>query len=131
MLKRLRRLLGDRRQFKRLEAQRNARLVFSVTLGEYTASRTMPLEGYTLNISEAGMALIVPTIRLGSLYLTAAASLRIVILDLPTGEVEIEATPVRYKNLGEGKGYLIGVRIAQISDEHRARLVQYLNTLPS
>jgi hypothetical protein len=56
----------------------------------------MPLQGYTRDISESGLAIIVPSLRLGSLYLTAAAAkLRIVILDLPTGEVEIEASPVR------------------------------------
>ena len=133
MLKRLRRFIGDRRQAPRRFAQRKARLVFSITLmGDDARTRTMPVEGYTRDISESGLALIVSSLRVGDTYLTASdCKLRIVLLNLPTGEVEMEATPVRYEDLGEADGHLIGVRITRISDNDRARLVQYLNLLPT
>jgi c-di-GMP-binding flagellar brake protein YcgR len=132
MLKGLRKFIGERRQFPRREAQRKARLVFTVAVaGGGAFTRTVPVEGYTRDISESGLALVVPSLRSGSVYLTAGSKLRIVILNLPTGEVEIEAAPVRYEELPEGEGHLIGVRITQISDRDRARLAQYIKTLPA
>ena len=132
MLKRLRHYIGDRRKAARYSAQRKARLVFSITaLDDDARTRAMPVEGFTRDISETGLALVVPSIRVGNTYLTnAECKLRIVLLNLPTGEVEIEATPVRYEDLGEGRGHLIGARITRISDDNRARLIQYLSTLP-
>ena len=90
----------------------------------------MPVEGYTKDISESGLALVVPSLRIGDTYLTdSKCKLRIVLLNLPTGEVEIEAAPVRYEELEGGAGHLIGVRITRISEDDRARFNQYLNTL--
>jgi hypothetical protein len=131
MLKRLRRFVGNRRHASRRQVQRKARLVFTVTVLEGNSyGRTIPVEGLTRDISESGLALIVPSLRIGNSYLTKSeCKLRIVLLNLPCGEVEIEATPVRYEDLGEAGGHLIGVQITRISDSDRARLVQYLNTL--
>ena len=131
MLKQLRKFIGDRRQSPRRPANRKARLVFSVTMeGVDERSRSMPVEGYTRDISDAGLALVVPSLRIGDTYLTdSKCKLRIVLLNLPTGEVEIEAAPVRYEELDEGAGHLIGVRITRISDDDRARFIKYLNTL--
>jgi hypothetical protein len=133
MLKRLRKFIGDRRQTPRRKANRKARLVFSVTMqGIDPRSRSMPVEGYTVDISESGLALVVPSLRIGDTYLTdSKCKLRIVLLNLPTGEVEIEAAPVRYEELRGGEGHLIGVRITRISEEDRARFIQYLSTLPT
>jgi len=100
--------------------------------GAEDRSRSMPVEGYTRDISETGLALVVPSLRIGDTYLTdSKCKLRIVLLNLPTGQVEIEASPVRYEELDEGAGHLIGVRILKIKDEDRARLTQYLETLSS
>ena len=131
IVKRLRRFVADRRHATRCQVQRKARLIFTITVLEGGArERTMPVEGYTRDISESGLAIIVPSLRVGNAYLTKSdCKLRIVLLNLPVGEVEIEATPVRYEDLGEGDGHLIGVQITRISDSDRARLVQYLNTL--
>jgi c-di-GMP-binding flagellar brake protein YcgR len=130
MLKRLRRFIGNRRKATRRLAQRKVRLVFSVTMaGGEGRTRSMPVEGYTRDISESGLALIVPSLRVADTYLTESnCKLRIVLLNLPTGELEIEATPVRHQELGDGE-HLIGVRITRISDNDRARLVQFLSTL--
>ena len=130
MLKRVRRFIGDRRNATRRPAHRKARLVFSLTMtGGDARARTMPVEGHTRDISESGLAIIVPSLRVADTYLTdSQCTLRIVLLNLPTGEVEIEGTPVRHEELSEGKGHLIGVRITGMSDNDRARLVEFLKT---
>jgi hypothetical protein len=55
-----------------------------------------------------------------------------VILELPTGHVELDAVPVRYEQLvGDSveTGHLIGLRISQMSDMDRARYIEFLRTL--
>ena len=91
----------------------------------------IPLEGFTRDISESGLGLIVPSIRVGDRYLIDKdCKLRVVLLDLPTGEIEIYATPVRYQPLQESEeGHLIGVEIVSISEGDRGRLTDYLKTL--
>ena len=129
--------LYDRRHSPRFRAQRKVRLLFSLSLLDQDASGECaylrPLEGYTHDISTVGLGIIVPSLRIGEHYLTdQRCRLRIVLLDLPSGQVEIHATPVRYEELGEANGqHLIGARITKISDTDRARLVEYLRTIES
>ena len=55
-------------------------------------------------------------------------------LDLPTGTVEIHIVPVRSYQLGEAEkdsGHFIGARITHQSDDARTRLAKYLRGLPS
>ena len=132
---RLREIVADRRQGTRLKAQRQARLLFNISIigDESVESRTqlIPLAGFTRDISETGLALIVPSLRSGDRYLVdEGCKLRVVLVDLPTGEVEIYATPVRYIQLPEPEtGYLIGVQITEMNENDRTRLLQYLKTL--
>jgi c-di-GMP-binding flagellar brake protein YcgR len=130
MLNRLRKIVANRRRARRYRVQRRVRLVFSLTVvGDDARTRVMPVEGYTRDVSDGGLALIVPSLRVGEAFLTdSSCRLRIVLLDLPTGEIEIEAMPVRYEELAAGDGHLIGVKITRISDGDRSRLVQYLRT---
>jgi hypothetical protein len=138
MATRLRQIVGDRRHTPRRKAQRKARLLFSVSLLDTDTGkgeRLLPLEGYTRDISETGLALVVPSVRIGDRYLTDKdCKLRIVLLDLPTGQVEIQATPVRYEQLTEGETegkHLIGARITKMTKSDRARFVEYLKKLRS
>lgn len=134
-VRRLREVVADRRSVRRLKAQRQARLLFNVSIvNDATGERhnqTIPLVGFTRDISETGLALIVPSLRTGDRYLVdEGCMLRVVLLDLPSGEVEIFATPVRYQQLNEPEiGYLIGVQITEMSESDRTRLLQYLKTL--
>lgn len=131
---RLREVVADRRQSVRRQAQRQARLVFNVSVvsPETSESRThsIPLEGFTRDISETGLALIVPSLRVGDRYLVdEGCTLRVVLLDLPTGQIEIYATPVRYEQLHEPEiGHLIGVQITSMGESDRDRLLQFLKT---
>jgi hypothetical protein len=132
---RLREIVADRRNSPRRMAQRQARLLFNVSvISEETGesrTQTIPLVGFTRDISENGLGLVVPSLRVGDRYLIdEGCTLRVVLLDLPTGEAEVYATPVRYVELQEPEiGHLIGVEITEISDRDRARLLQFLKTL--
>jgi hypothetical protein len=133
LVSRLRQFLGDRRHAKR----HYVRLPYSVSLAtraiaQNGARRTPTLEGHTLDLSETGIALIVPAIRIGGDYLVGDNRSLHLILELPTGPLEIDATPVRYESLDEHQtenGYLIGVRIAELQESDRDRYGEYIGKL--
>ncbi|HKR14169.1 MAG TPA: PilZ domain-containing protein [Pyrinomonadaceae bacterium] len=120
----LRRFLGNRRHHKRVRAHLN----FTISLGDPrvsgNGSRRLPtLDGHTLDISSTGLALVVPAIRIGEHYLAGADRKLFVKLELASGPVEMKVVTVRYESLEEGRdesGYLIGARIAEMSDEDRS-----------
>jgi hypothetical protein len=88
--------------------------------------------GYTRDISATGLAVIVSSINAGYGYLTNLDATLLVELELPTGQIEIKASPVRLQRLAEDdidKGYLVGLHIRQINDSVRERFEQYLYTL--
>ena len=132
IINRLRAFAADRRRFPRRKAQRAARLMFSVSVVGAEGALMVPVEGHTLDISENGLALVVPSLRIGDNFLTdAGCTLRIVLLDIPSGQVEIHATPARYEQLGGPvEEHLIGVEITHMNESDRYRFVTYLHSLP-
>jgi len=84
------------------------------------------LDGYTLDISSTGLALIVPAIRIEDRYLAGADRKLHVKLELPSGPVEMKVTTVRYESLEDDSGYLIGARIGEMSDTDRAAFEKYV-----
>jgi len=111
------------------------RLVFKVSIhhstGQANGRRPVPaLEGYTRDISATGLALIVPAIRIGEHYLTGEDRRLRVALDLPSGPIELIVAPARYEPLNDEneQGFLIGVRITEISSQDRER---YMSSLKS
>ena len=128
----LRRFIGNRRHSKRVRT----RLTFTLSLSDprvsSNGSRRLPtLNGHTLDVSSTGLALIVPAIRIGEHYLAGADRELHVKLDLPGGPVEMKVVTVRYENLEDGSGYLIGARILEISDADRASFEKYMATVIS
>ena len=129
----LRRFIGNRRHSKRVQA----RLSFTLSLSDprvgSNGSRRLPrLDGHTLDVSSTGLALIVPAIRIGEHYLAGDERKLHVKLDLPTGPVEMKVATVRYESLEESReesGYLIGARIAEMSDQDRATYDRYVAKL--
>jgi PilZ domain len=126
---RLHRFVGDRRRAPRYRL----RLPFTISLPDVRsgsangARRAASLEGFTRDVSATGLALILPAIRIGEHYLTNEVRPLRVMLELPTGTIQIEAVPVRYERLDESeteKGYLVGVKITEMSDDDRARLTE-------
>ncbi len=140
MLQLIRSLEINLRNFVRSlrQAQRhNPRLPFSLTMLDQQPRNkgTRPaisVSGYTRNISETGIALLVPAISKGDHHLAARNRRLLIVLELPTGTIRVQAAPVRYERLGkraEQTGYLIGVRIISMSDDDRVRLLRYLHRL--
>ena len=129
----LRRFIGNRRHSKRVRA----RLAFTISLSDprlgSNGSRRLPaLNGHTLDVSFTGLALVVPAIRIGEHYLAGDERKLHVKLELPTGPVEMKVAAVRYEGLEESRdasGYLIGVRITEMSDQHRASYDSYISKL--
>ena len=126
----LRRFIGNRRRSTRVRA----RLTFTISLSDPrvkpNGSRRLPtLNGHTLDISTTGLALVVPAIRIAEHYLAGAERKLYVKLDLPTGPVEMKVATVRYESLEESReesGYVIGARIAEMSDQDRASYDSYV-----
>ena len=131
---RLRAYVGNRRVAPRYVTHLEVGLALNVSLpGAKTDSPPLKLAGYTRDISASGLALIVPTIRVGGQYVTGENRRLRIMLKLPTGPIEIQATPVRYSPLddddGVDTGYLVGVQIVSMSDEDRARFNAYLEKM--
>lgn len=130
IVSRLRRFVGNRRHSKRVRA----RLSFTLSLTDPRLStnghRRLPsLDGYTLDVSATGLALVVPAIRIGEHYLAGDERKLHVKLDLPGGPVEMRVATVRYESLEDGTGYLIGARILELSDADRASFDKYVAKL--
>ena len=130
----------DSRRATRHAAQLDARLFFQLSTPEPDGTndnairtpRTLRLVGRTRNISETGIAFIVPTLRIGGEFAHVIGSRLLIRLYLPGGHVEIHATPVRYEQLSPSsseRGYLIGVRITEMTDSEWVRMVEYIRTL--
>jgi hypothetical protein len=131
---------SDSRRATRHAAQLDARLFFQLSTGEpvtpndsaIRTPRTLRLVGRTRNISETGIAFIVPTLRIGDEFAHVIGSRLLIRLYLPSGHVEIHATPVRYEQISPSpseRGYLIGVRITEMNDNEWVRMVEYVRTL--
>jgi len=123
----------DRRQSPRLSANLEARLEFSVLLREAATSdgsvqHLRAVAGHTVNISEAGLAVVLHAQNIDEQYLLGAEGSMAIELDLPNGlSIDIQATPVRYEKLDEG--YLIGARISEMSERDRGLFMEYVTEL--
>src|ERR687884_1102037 len=129
---------SNRRRSPRFKAQLRARLLFTVVLsGEASpagASGRLHLVGYTKDISEVGLALVVPIAEIDERYLTSENSKMQIELYLPRGAIKITARPVHHRRLEESagesvfsEGYLIGAEITKVSN--RDLFIEYLSTL--
>lgn len=121
---------------RRAAPRRNIKLEFRVLLvatkmnaeGE---EQTMPLIGYTRDVSQSGLALLVSAKSMSVLYGLGHNYKLQLVLTLPTGPIELEVTPVRYQHINEGRAgsfILIGAQITRIDDEDRTRFIKYLDS---
>ena len=133
----LREHVGNRRAAPRYSTHLDAALILSVSLSEggkkpAAEGTTLRLAGYTRDISESGLALIVPAIHIGGQYLTNQGRTLDITLKLPTGPIQLQATPVRYSPLeddAKDTGYIIGVHITKMGERERTRYKAYLEKL--
>lgn len=98
------------------------------------ASGKLQLVGHTKDISEIGLALIVPIAEIDERYLTGEQSKMQIELFLPKGALRITARPIHYKLLDKdssenvfSEGYLIGAEITKVSN--RELFTEYLSAL--
>jgi len=133
LVSRMRQMVGVRRNSKR----RKARLTFSLSLASPAKNlngtrRQVSMAGHTSDLSEDGLALIVPAITLDEHHLVGENRSLNVRLELPVGPIEMQVSPVRYESLEEHKtetGYLIGTKIVRMSDEDRAKFAEFVASL--
>src|SRR5205085_5003380 len=111
-----------------------SRLPFIITLlGIGRRSRslgdTLSLVGHTRDLSETGLTLLLPSVRVGDAYLTDGGCCLRVKLDLPGGAVTMMTTSVRFEQLTRreaGCSYLLAVHIAEMQKAERERYGKYL-----
>jgi hypothetical protein len=135
----LRDYVTERRAARRRSARRAARLPFNVSVadpkrgGAVSAKPAASLAGRTRDLGEDDLNLVVPSIRIGGDYITLKENKLFVTLELPGGAVSLVAVPARFEQLDgveAGEGYLVGVRIEEMSAPDRERYAAYLRTLP-
>ena len=125
----LREYVTERRSTRRRGARYAARIPFNVSVAG--ANHAQSLAGHTRDLGEGDLNLIVPSIRIGGDYLTLKDNKLSVTLELPSGAVTLIAVPARFEQLdGEGEGYLVGVRIEEMSASERELYLQHLRTRP-
>jgi hypothetical protein len=136
---RLRKYVNEhRRRVLKRDARSEARLPFIITLlvpGKGSTRRLMDtpaIVGHTRDLSETGLTLLLPSVRVGDLYLTDVESRLEIKLELPGGPVKLLTASVRFEQLtGKevGCGYLLAVRIVEMQNDARARYLAYLYTI--
>src|SRR5919206_510722 len=90
---RLREYVADRRRSPRFRV----RLACAVSLYEPDDARRATAQvvtGYTRDLSASGLAIVLPAVRIGERYLTAAGTTLRIQLAHPAGPLELLATPV-------------------------------------
>jgi hypothetical protein len=126
---RLRVFVGNRRRAPR----HNVRLPVFVSLLDAAAGAppAAGVAGYTRDVSEGGLAVLLPGIRVGERYLVGDAVTLRLTLKLPTASARLYGTPVRYERLDEegqpDSVFLVGIRLDQSGD--RAIVSDYLKSL--
>lgn len=130
---------SNRRRSTRFKAQLKARLLFTVSLSDESfatenSSGKLHLVGHTKDISEVGLALVVPIAEIDERYLTGETSKMQLELFLPEGAIRITARPIHYRRLDESsgesvfsEGYLIGAEITKVSN--RELFIEHLSAL--
>lgn len=128
---RLREFVGNRRWAPR----RQVRLAVFVSLLD-SAPGAPPaggIAGHTRDISESGLGIVIPAIRLGDRYLVGDGVTLRLTLKLGQQSARLYGTPVRYERLEEEEdgqtspGFLLGIHLTEDGD--RALLVEYLKGL--
>ena len=90
------------------------------------------LECRTRDLSETGVGVVAGSIYVGYTCVVDEGRALRLRLALPAGEIEVEATSAHYIRLdsgGDNPVYLIGLRIASMSEEDRSLYNDYLEEL--
>lgn len=95
-----------------------------------TNAAKLSVRGETKDLSNTGIAFIVPSIRLREYYLVGENRPLDVEISLPNGKVKMQIVGQRYEQLGDQhsslSGYLIGAAITQMQDDDRSVYEEFL-----
>jgi|SRR3712207_146312 len=126
---RLRELVADRRRSPRHRVS----LPVSVSLLDAEASAEPVLvQGRTRDVSEDGLGVVLPHIRVGGRYLVGDSVTLRITLKLPDAYARLYGTPVRHEKLdadGPDAGFFVGIRLTDTDERDRALFVDYINSL--
>lgn len=137
---RIHRNVNDRRKTLRRGTRLEARLPLIITpLGigesspEYLSDATA-LVGFTHDLGETGLTLLLPSVRVRDIYLTDMERYLGVRLELPDGPLAMLTVSVRFEQLSRkeaGCSFLLAVRIIRMQNGERDRYISYLRTIES
>lgn len=121
---------GQRRAAPRLSARLEARVLMIAErcgVGAEDAG-VLTLSGYTRDVSESGLGLIVSEREAGELFSLGPDCVLRMTLPLPGGPVEVTARPVRHESEGSGV-CLVGAQITDMTGRDRVVYMNYLREL--
>ena len=125
-------IISERRTSPRRRINLEFRVLLIATkMSAAGEEQTLPLMGYTRDISESGLGLIVSTKSMNVLHGLGQNYTLHLVLTLHMGSVELEMTPVRYQHINEGGSathLLIGAQITKMSDADHVKFVEYLES---
>ena len=120
----------ERRGARRHADRREAHVLFIASLVDAEPQRpTHTLIGYTRDISETGLSLIVTSTQESDFERCDIDCMLRIKLSLPQGVAEMDCKVVRRAWIDEDdprQGYFVGVKIAEIREEDRTRFTEYL-----
>ena len=127
---------GESRKAPRFKAKLEVTLKTDTSILSYNPNdqaEQFPLNllGHTENVSETGLAVVVPFIPVDEAFCKDGQRTLQIGLSLPTGPVTLQATPVHCEPLDSNDpvhGYLVGVRILQMNAVDQERYQTYLRT---
>ena len=127
---RLRDFVGNRRRAPRYRVKLSA---FVAVLDAAPGAPPSPgLAGFTRDVSDGGLALLLPAVRVGGRYLVGDSVTLRVTLKLPEGYARLYGTPVRHEKhdaSGPDTGFVIGIRLTDTDERDRDLLVNYIKSL--
>ena len=125
---RLRDFVGNRRRAPRYRVKLSA--FVAVLDAAPGAPPAAGLAGHTRDVSESGLALLLPAVRVGGSYLVGEGVKLRITLKLDGASARLYGTPVRYEQLDGAPPdarFMVGVRLDDAGD--RAILADYLKSL--
>jgi hypothetical protein len=128
---RFREYLGNRRRAPRYTIRLSVRVspVQAAKPARISATDRNAIYGYTRDVSESGLALILPAIRINNIYLMGEDRALELLIEHESEPIVIYGMAARYEKLEEeeaDKGYLVGIKIIEMSGEDRTRFTTLL-----
>jgi hypothetical protein len=130
---RLREYLGNRRRAPRYNVKAKVTVSIPQRSNSLPGKSKQPsVAGYTRDVSSDGLAVIIPSIRIGGEYLTGSEKLLRLSLETAQGNVDINCRAARYVQLDEESpetGFLVGLAIETVQEESQEIWQEWLSTL--